>query len=49
MTKFLKRLKIHRHQLTRQQLRTLRGQALAGDIVGANKGLDHILRRKESA
>lgn len=51
MTGFLKRLKYHRERgrLTRQQIQTLRGQALAGDISGANKGLDHILQRKDKA
>ncbi len=46
MTQFLRRLKRHRDMLSRQQLLTLRGQALAGDIAGANRGLDHILQRK---
>lgn len=49
MMAFLKRLKRHRGWLTRQQLLTLRGQALSGDIVGANKGLDRLLSaRRES-
>ncbi|MDL2206250.1 hypothetical protein LJC33_04985 [Eubacteriales bacterium OttesenSCG-928-N13] len=51
MTAFLKRLKHHHahSRLTRQQLLTLRGQALAGDLTGAEKGLERILRRKETA
>lgn len=36
----------HEHRrITRQQLLTLRGQALAGDISGAEKGLASILER----
>ena len=27
------------YQLTKQQIKTLRGQALAGDLAGAQKGL----------
>ena len=44
---FLARLKVYRDILTYQQWRTLRGQALSGDIEGAEKGLIKIIRRKE--
>lgn len=37
------RLKGARHRLTPQQYKTLRGQVLAGDPVGAMKGLRKIL------
>ena len=47
LTKFMRQLKHVRRQLTRQQLLTLRGQAITGDIVGAEKGLDTILHRSE--
>lgn len=43
--RFLRRLK--EQGLTRQQIKTLRGQALSGDIDGAIKGLERILGRKE--
>ncbi len=43
---FLRELRYHRDRLTRQQLRTLRGQALSGDIAGAMRGLGEILLRK---
>ena len=36
-------LKGARHRLTAQQYRTLRGQVLAGDPVGAMKGLRKLL------
>lgn len=39
-------LKRHRRQLTRQQLLTLRGQVLAGNVTAAMKGLNKILRRQ---
>jgi hypothetical protein len=45
---FLRELRYHRDRLTRQQLRTLRGQALSGDIAGAMRGLGEILMRKEN-
>ncbi len=41
---FLNELKRYRQQLNRQQLLTLRGQALAGDVEGAWCGLDRALR-----
>ena len=40
---FLKALKKHSRELTRQQMSTLRGQALAGDVDGAEKGLAKLL------
>lgn len=44
LNKFMRQLKQARNRITRQQLLTLRGQALAGDIVGAEKGLNTLLR-----
>ncbi len=37
----------HRRELTRQQLLTLRGQVLAGDVEGAMKGLARIVQMPE--
>lgn len=50
MTKeqFLRHLKAYRTQLPRHTLLTLRGQALAGDVEGAARGLAHILKNKPS-
>lgn len=45
-TVFLKRLKIFKKILTVQERKTLQGQALSGDIEGAKKGLDKILKRE---
>ena len=42
---FMKKLKNRRPYLTKQQYRTIKGQALAGDIDGAQKGLNSLLRR----
>lgn len=43
--KALCELKRHKELLTAQQFRTLKGQILAGDVVGYEKGLQKILRR----
>lgn len=36
-----------RSKLTPQQYRTLKGQILAGDVEGAEKGLAKLLRRRD--
>lgn len=46
-SRFLRLLKQYRRHLTVQQFRTLRGQALAGDLMGAQKGLARLLKRGE--
>lgn len=42
----LHELKLCRQFLTRQQYRTLKGQAVHGDVAGAEKGLQRLLQRK---
>lgn len=46
MNEFIKSLRSA--QITPQQRKTLRGQALAGDLKGAKKGLQRLLSAKES-
>lgn len=46
---FLGRLRACNKWLTHQQYKTLRGQAIAGDIAGAKKGLEKILKNMEVA
>lgn len=41
--RFIEALKFY--ELTSKQRKTLRGQAIAGDLEGAQKGLQRILRR----
>ena len=48
MEAFLEQLKGYRHLINKQQLKTLRGQALAGDVEGARKGLQKILKKNMS-
>lgn len=45
LNRFMKKLKNNRPYLSKQQYRTIKGQALSGDIYGAEKGLNSLLRR----
>ena len=46
MNEYIKLLKKYRKRLTRQQLLTLRGQILSGDIDGFKKGLQKVLSKR---
>ena len=46
MGEHLRRLMAHRDELTKQQMKTLKGQILSGHGEAAMRGLDKILRRK---
>lgn len=37
---------LNKYGLSKQQLKTLKGQALKGDLVAAEKGLDKLLMRR---
>jgi len=39
-------LKKHKNQLTKQQYKTLIGQAIAGDTLGVIKGLNRLLQKQ---
>lgn len=41
-----KLLKESRKYLTKQQYRTIKGQMIAGDMEGAMKGLNRLLRKQ---
>lgn len=45
-TQFWRDLKNSRQHLTKQQYRTLRGQAVKGNVMYARKGLQKILMRR---
>lgn len=45
-SKFLKELKQYRDVLPKQTIKTLRGQALSGNLEGARTGLGTVLRRR---
>lgn len=42
----LKEIERNKSKLSKQQYKTLRGQCLAGDVEGALRGLEKVLRRK---
>lgn len=44
--KFLMDLKRYKDVLPKQMMKTLKGQALSGDLEGAKKGLGTVLRRR---
>lgn len=46
LNRFMRKLKNSRPYLTKQQYRTIKGQALSGDIDGAEKGLNSLLSRR---
>jgi hypothetical protein len=45
LTEFLQTLNSNKRKLTEQQYRTIKGQASAGDVFGARKGLCRVIRR----
>lgn len=45
MSKFIKSLKNYRGRLPSNILKTIRGQALNGDLEGAKKGLEKALNK----
>jgi len=48
MYKALKAIEKSKEKISKQQYKTLRGQCLAGDVAGALKGLENLLRKKEN-
>lgn len=43
---FLKELKSQKHNLTKQQYSTIKGQALKGNVNDARRGLTRVLGRR---
>ncbi len=48
-TQFWRDLKANRQKLTKQQYRTLKGQAANGQVMDARKGLQKVLQRRNGA
>ena len=46
---FFKELKSNRPNLTAQQYRTIKGQAVSGKVLDARKGLQKVLKRRNGA
>ena len=45
---FIRELKQYRHYLTKQQIKTLRGQAMSGETEAARKGLQTLLQKQNA-
>lgn len=45
-TQFWRDLKADRQKMTKQQYRTIKGQAVAGHIIDARKGLQKVTKRR---
>ena len=48
-TQFWRDLKANRQKMTKQQYRTLKGQAVSGKVLDARKGLQKVLKRRNGA
>lgn len=46
LTAFVKKLRANKNNITWQQYKTIKGQALQGNIKGAEKGLCRLLNRR---
>ena len=46
LNRFMKKLKNSRPYLSKQQYRIIKGQAISGDVDGAQKGLNSLLNRR---
>ncbi len=44
-SKFVRELKAYRHLLPKHDIKTIRGQALGGDLAGAKKGLETTIKK----
>lgn len=48
LSEFLKTLNQNKKKLSRQEYRTIKGQALHGDVIAANRGMQNVMRRRGS-
>jgi len=46
---FWRELKQQRSNMTKQQYRTIKGQAVSGKVLDARKGLQKVLKRRNGA
>lgn len=46
---FWKELKQQKNNMTKQQYRTIKGQAVSGKVLDARKGLQKVLKRRNGA
>ena len=45
INRFIKGLKVYIGKLSKKQIKTLRGQAISGDLDGAKKGLERLINK----
>jgi hypothetical protein len=45
-SEFLKALKQKKNKMSVQEYRTIKGQALKGDVMAAKRGMDRVIRRR---
>ena len=43
---FLKTLEQNKKKLSQQEYRTIKGQALHGDVIAAGRGMQNVMRRR---
>ena len=48
-TQFWRDLKANRQKMTKQQYRTIKGQAVSGKVLDARKGFQKVLKRRNGA
>lgn len=46
LDKFLEHLKGNKNKMSQQEYRTIRGQALMGNVMDARKGMQRVVRRR---
>jgi len=47
ITLFMAELKVYKNALPHKIFKCIRGQVLSGDVVGAKKGLEKLLKEKK--
>lgn len=46
LMEFLKHLDSNKKHMTQQQYRTIKGQAMHGDVMDARRGMQRVMRRR---
>ena len=46
LSEFLKTLNGNKKKMTQQEYRTIKGQALHGDVIAASRGMQKLMRRR---
>ena len=46
LSEFLKTLNQNKKKLSRQEYRTIKGQALHGNVIAANRGMKNVMRKR---